>query len=107
MRLADPDRTGKFAVEHWQAFGLEFIDQPLRQACACLELIHHNALDYQARIMVCFDLANIVHQGIQRLAREIVAVERNDATVGGDQRGLGENIVGRRRIEENFFVLFG
>ena len=57
--------------------------------------------------MVFLDLLDLAQQAVQGLAGKTVAVERDQATVGGDHRRHGVEVQRRRRIQVNPVVILG
>ena len=66
-----------------------------------LELVDDNAFHAQITVVVGFDLLHVFQQRIQRLARELVAIEGDQAGVGGDQRRAREEVQRRRGVDEH------
>ena len=106
VRFLDLHRRGQVAGEHRQLFRPQLVDKRLRQGGARLELVDDDALDHQVGIVVGADLGHVLHQRVQRLAGEFVAVEGNQAGVGGDQRRAGIEMQRRRRVDPDLIEAF-
>jgi malic enzyme len=52
------------------------------------------------------DFIDVVEQAVERAAGELVAVEGDQAGVGGDQRRAGVEVQRRRRVDPDFVVAF-
>src|SRR5687768_10639658 len=55
--------------------------------------------------MICADLGDVFEQHIKRPAREIVAIERDEAAVGCDECRAGEEVERRRGVDVDEIVL--
>ena len=61
------------------------LDDPLGQSGPGLVLIHHDSLHEQVGIVILSDLGDVFQQLVERLARELVAIEGDQAGLGTDQ----------------------
>jgi len=66
--------------------GNQLIEHLLRQARPRLELVDHDAFDFQAFVVVFLQFFDFRQQAIQRLARETVAIEGDQHTISSNQR---------------------
>ena len=105
VRLAHLDRGLQVGLQHRQALVDQLLHQLLRQPGARLKLIDHDALDLQTGVVVGADLLHVGQQRIERLAREVVAIERDQAAAGPHERGPGVKVERRRGVEINLLVL--
>ena len=77
-----------------------------RQVGARLKLVDHDAFDTQRGVVVGADFGDVIEQRIQRAAREVVAIERDQAAIGSDQRGTRVKVQRGRRVDPDFVVAF-
>src|SRR3546814_4398217 len=82
------------------------IDQPCWQFRARRELIGDDAFDTQLVVVVGPQFLDVGEQGVQRLARELIAVERNQHAVRGDQGRARVKVQRRRRVDEHGVIAF-
>jgi hypothetical protein len=101
VRFLDLHRRRQVGLQHRQAFVDQLLHHLLRQIGARLELVDHDAFHPQVAVVVGLDLLHVLQQRIQRLARELVAVEGDQAGIGGDQRRAGEEVQRRRGVDEH------
>ena len=106
MRFAYLDRGGEVGLEHRQALGKQFLHHLLRQSRTAEKLVHDDSLDHEPGIVIGADLGDVVEQAVERTARERVAVERDEAAVGCDERRAGEEVERRRRVDVDEIVFF-
>ena len=107
MRFAHPDGRRQVRLEHGQAFGDQLVNDTLRQIGARLKLVDDDALDHQIGVVVGLNFLHVFQQRVERLARKIVAVKRNQATARANQRRAGVKIQGGRRVDVNAVVAWG
>jgi hypothetical protein len=84
----------------------QLVDDLLRQRGAGLELVDDDAFDFEPGVVVGADFVDVVEQAVERAAGELVAVEGDQAGVGGDQRRAGVEVQRRRRVDPDFVVAF-
>mmetsp|Transcript_23212 Transcript_23212/g.54894 ORF Transcript_23212/g.54894 Transcript_23212/m.54894 type:complete len:384 (-) Transcript_23212:1573-2724(-) len=104
VRFLDLDAGRQIGLQHRQAFVEQFLHDALRQRRAGLELVDDDALDAQFGRMVGADLLHRLEQPVERAAREVVAVEGDQAALGRDQRRAGVEIQRRRRVHPDLVV---
>ena len=86
VRLAHTHGAGQVHRQYREPFGNQLIENLLRQARPCLELVDHDAFHFQAFVMVVLQLFDLSQQAIQGLAGKAVAIERDQYAIGGNQR---------------------
>jgi len=64
VRFAHAHLAGKVNRQHRQAFGDQFVEHLLRQAGPGLELVDHDAFDFQAFVVVVLQLFDLRHQPV-------------------------------------------
>ncbi|MNW01287.1 hypothetical protein D3C71_1969050 [compost metagenome] len=69
------------------------------------ELIDYHAFDLQRRVVILAQFFYLGHDAVQRLAREAVAIERNQQALGGHQGAEGVEIQRRWRVDIDAFVV--
>jgi hypothetical protein len=107
VRFLDLDAGVQVGLEHRQALVDQLLHRALRQAGPWLELVDDDALDQQIRVVVGLDFLDAVEQAVQRAAREVVAVERDQAALRRDQRRPGVEVQRRRRVDPHRVVVAG
>ncbi|MNP17357.1 hypothetical protein D3C76_1097860 [compost metagenome] len=105
VRFAHLHRAHQVHRQHRQFFADHFVEHLLRQGRTRLELVDHDALDFEIFVMVFLQLLDFPQQAIQRLAREAVAVEGNQAAIRRDQGGNRIEVQRRRGIQVDPVVL--
>src|SRR5690606_31616794 len=93
--------------QHRQALLDQLVEQLLGERGARLELVDHDALNLQVLVVILLQLLDLGEQAVQGIARETVAIEGNQHSIGGDQRRDRVEIQRRRGIQIDPVVVLG
>jgi len=85
MALANFDGRRQTSVEYGVSFFQQLGNQLLWQACAGLELIHHNTLHFKRRVVVSTNFIERIHEVVKGPTGELITIERNKHSIGRDE----------------------
>jgi len=99
MGLPDFYGCGQVGFKDPMARPAQLVNQFRRQSSPRLKLIHHDALNLQAWVVVGLQLPNRFHEFIEGIPRKRVAIEGDETSISGNQGGAGVEIHCRRGVD--------